>query len=57
MELFSTKKVVLAATQMNCKLMFERLLQPGCTESPVCQCRDAVEIADIETLPEKKGLP
>jgi hypothetical protein len=32
--------------------MFERLLEPGCTESPACQCGDAMEIASMEVLPE-----
>lgn len=32
--------------------MFERLLEPGCTESPACQCGNAMDIASIEVLPE-----
>ena len=32
--------------------MFERLLEPGCTESPECQCGGEMHIAAIETLPE-----
>jgi hypothetical protein len=32
--------------------MFERLLEPGCTESPACQCGADMEIASIEVLPE-----
>ena len=32
--------------------MFERLLEPGCTESPTCQCGKEMEIATIERLPE-----
>jgi hypothetical protein len=32
--------------------MFERLLEPGCTETPACHCGAEMEIATIETLPE-----
>jgi hypothetical protein len=32
--------------------MFERLLEPGCTERPSCACGEEMEIAAIETLPE-----
>jgi hypothetical protein len=32
--------------------MFERLLEPGCTESPSCQCGSEMHIAAIEILPE-----
>jgi hypothetical protein len=32
--------------------MFERLLEPGCTESPACQCGCEMQIAAIETLPQ-----
>src|SRR6516165_1265511 len=32
--------------------MFERLLEPGCTESPTCPCGSKMEIATIEKLPE-----
>jgi hypothetical protein len=32
--------------------MFERLLEPGCTESPSCHCGEEMQIAAIETLPE-----
>ena len=32
--------------------MFERLLEPGCTESPTCQCGNEMDIATIERLPE-----
>jgi hypothetical protein len=32
--------------------MFERLLEPGCTESPACQCGGEMQIAAIETLPQ-----
>jgi hypothetical protein len=32
--------------------MFERLLEPGCTESPACQCGEDMDIASIEVLPE-----
>jgi hypothetical protein len=35
--------------------MFERLLEPGCTESPACQCGGEMNIASIETLP-RSGL-
>ena len=31
---------------------FERLLMPGCTESPTCQCGEEMDIATIEMLPE-----
>jgi hypothetical protein len=31
---------------------FERLLEPGCTESPACRCGVEMEIASIERLPE-----
>jgi hypothetical protein len=31
--------------------MFERLLEPGCTECPACQCGGKMNIAAIETLP------
>jgi hypothetical protein len=33
--------------------MFERLLEPGCTESPACQCGGEMNIAAIETLPQE----
>jgi hypothetical protein len=32
--------------------MFERLLEPGCTESPACQCGGEMNVAAIETLPQ-----
>jgi hypothetical protein len=32
--------------------MFERLLEPGCTERPACQCGQEMEITAIERLPE-----
>jgi len=32
--------------------MFERLLEPGCTESPAYHCGESMEIASIEMLPE-----
>ena len=32
--------------------MFERLLEPGCIESPACHCGAEIEITTIETLPE-----
>jgi hypothetical protein len=32
--------------------MFERLLEPGCTESPACQCGGEMQVAVIESLPE-----
>jgi hypothetical protein len=32
--------------------MFERLLEPGCTESPACQCGSEMHIATIEIFPE-----
>ena len=32
--------------------MFERLLEPGCTESPACQCGGEMRIATIEILPQ-----
>jgi hypothetical protein len=32
--------------------MFERLLEPGCTECPACQCGATMDIASIEVLPE-----
>jgi hypothetical protein len=32
--------------------MFERLLEPGCTESPACQCGSEMHVAAIEILPE-----
>jgi hypothetical protein len=31
--------------------MFERLLEPGCTESPACQCGGEMNVEAIETLP------
>src|SRR6476660_1713369 len=31
---------------------FERLLVPGCTESPTCQCGEEMDVATIEMLPE-----
>jgi hypothetical protein len=31
---------------------FERLLEPGCTESAACRCGEEMEIASIERLPE-----
>ena len=35
--------------------MFERLLEPGCTESPACQCGGEMNIAAIEKLPQFSG--
>jgi hypothetical protein len=32
--------------------MFERLLEPGCTESPTCQCGSEMHVAAMEILPE-----
>ena len=32
--------------------MFERLLEPGCTESPACHCGGEMQIAAIEMLPQ-----
>jgi hypothetical protein len=32
--------------------MFERLLEPGCTESPACLCGGEMGIAAIEMLPK-----
>jgi hypothetical protein len=32
--------------------MFERLLEPGCTESPDCQCGGEMQIEAIEKLPQ-----
>jgi hypothetical protein len=32
--------------------MFERLLEPGCTESPWCQCGGEMRVSAIEMLPE-----
>ncbi len=32
--------------------MFERLLEPGCTESPACPCGAEMQITSIEVLPE-----
>jgi hypothetical protein len=32
--------------------MFERLLEPGCTESPACYCGGEMHIAAIEMLPQ-----
>jgi hypothetical protein len=32
--------------------MFERLLEPGCTESPTCHCGGEMQIAAIEMLPQ-----
>jgi hypothetical protein len=32
--------------------MFERLLEPGCTERPACQCGGEMHVAAIEILPE-----
>ena len=31
---------------------FERLLEPGCTESAACRCGKDMEVASIERLPE-----
>ena len=33
-------------------LKFERLLVPGCTESPTCQCGEEMDLTTIEMLPE-----
>ena len=33
-------------------ITFERLLEPGCTESPACQCGEPMDIVSIEVLPE-----
>jgi hypothetical protein len=30
----------------------ERLLVPGCTELPVCQCGDEMRIASLDPIPE-----
>jgi hypothetical protein len=30
--------------------MFERMLEPGCTESPACQCGGEMQVVTIETL-------
>jgi hypothetical protein len=32
--------------------VFERLLEPGCTEGAVCRCGAEMEVASIERLPE-----
>jgi hypothetical protein len=32
--------------------MFERLLESGCIESPMCHCGRETQIAAIETLPQ-----
>ena len=36
----------------NSMSQFERLLVPGCTESPTCQCGEEMDVATIEMLPE-----
>jgi hypothetical protein len=43
---------VIVATETTGEQMFVRLLEPGCTESPACQCGAEMKIATIETLPE-----
>ena len=30
---------------------FERLLEPGCTESAACRCGKDMEVASVERLP------
>jgi hypothetical protein len=32
--------------------VFERLLESGCTEGPVCRCGEEMKIARVERLPE-----
>ena len=32
--------------------LFERLLEPGCTERAACRCGMEMEVASIERLPE-----
>jgi hypothetical protein len=43
---------MIATTQTTGEQMFERLLEPGCTESPACHCGAEMKIATIEALPE-----
>ena len=39
--------------------MFERLLEPGCTESPACQCGEPMDIVSIEVASrgERRSCP
>jgi hypothetical protein len=32
--------------------VFERLLEPGCTEAPECRCGAEMEVTSIERFPE-----
>jgi hypothetical protein len=34
--------------------VFERLLTPGCTELPVCQCGEDMEITGINEFPTSR---
>lgn len=52
MELSAVRKIVHQPRKRHGEEMFERLLEPGCTESPACQCGEAMQIASIEVLPE-----
>jgi hypothetical protein len=46
------RRLCVSQVDRNGARMFERLLEPGCTESPACQCGTAMAIASIEVLPE-----
>jgi hypothetical protein len=48
----SSKIGVLGASTGDSMSQFERLLVPGCTESPTCQCGEETDVATIEMLPE-----
>jgi hypothetical protein len=51
-ELSAVRKIVHQPRKRHGEEMFERLLEPGCIESPACQCGEAMQIASIEVLPE-----
>ena len=33
--------------------LFERLLEPGCIESPACACGKEMHIADLDPIPQR----
>jgi hypothetical protein len=52
LELLAGARIVCLVRRQQGVRMFERLLEPGCTESPACQCGEPMDIASIEVLPE-----
>jgi len=57
LELLATGKIVHPPCERHDEQMFERLLEPGCTESPACHCGESMEIASMEMLPEGSDAP